>query len=87
MAHAQLKISPFVTSLALVGLAFTLPSWAYDANPEAASGFTQGKTAVSAKKFMAATANPLATNAAYDMLAQGDSAVDAAVMLPKKSGF
>ena len=79
MAHAQLKISPFVTSLALVGLAFTLPSWAYDANPEAASGFTQGKTAVSAKKFMAATANPLATNAAYDMLAQGGSAVDAAV--------
>ena len=87
MAHPQLKNSQLITLLALTGLAFSLPSHAYDANPEAASGFTQGKTAVAAKKFMAATANPLATNAAYDMLAQGGSAVDAAVMLPKKSGF
>ena len=79
MAHAQFKHSPFLTLLALTGLGFTLPSLAYDANPEAASGFTTGKTAVAAKKFMAATANPLATNAAYDMLAKGGSAVDAAV--------
>ena len=79
MAHPQLKKSQLITLLALTGLAFSLPSHAYDANPEAASGFTQGKTAVAAKKFMAATANPLATNAAYDMLAKGGSAVDAAV--------
>lgn len=49
------------------------------ANPEASSGFMQGKKSVSSKKFMAATANPLATQAAYNMLKQGGSAVDAAI--------
>ena len=47
--------------------------------PEAASGFKQGKTSVESKKFMAATANPLATQAAYDILKKGGSAVDAAI--------
>ncbi len=47
-------------------------------NPEAASGFAS-KQAVKANRFMVATANPLATDAAYAMLAQGGSAVDAAI--------
>ena len=46
--------------------------------PEAASGLTE-KTAVAAKKFMVAAANPLATQAGYQILKAGGSAVDAAI--------
>jgi gamma-glutamyltranspeptidase / glutathione hydrolase len=46
--------------------------------PEAASGF-QAKQAVSAQRFMVAAANPLATEAGYDILKAGGSAVDAAI--------
>ena len=46
--------------------------------PEAASGFTE-KTAVAAKKFMIAAANPLASQAGYQILKAGGSAVDAAI--------
>ena len=48
------------------------------AAPEAASGFTE-KTGVAAKKFMIAAANPLATEAGYQMLKAGGSAIDAAI--------
>lgn len=47
-------------------------------DPELATGLTQSKRAT-AKKFMAATANPHATNAAYQVLEKGGSAVDAIV--------
>ena len=46
--------------------------------PESSSGYT-AKTAVTAREFIVATANPLSTEAAYDILAQGGSAVDAAI--------
>ena len=46
--------------------------------PEAASGYTE-KTGVAAKKFMIAAANPLATEAGYQMLKAGGSAIDAAI--------
>ena len=46
--------------------------------PEAASGLTE-KTAVAAKKFMIAAANPLATQAGYQILKAGGSAIDAAI--------
>ena len=46
--------------------------------PESSSGYT-AKTAVTAREFIVATANPLSTQAAYDILAQGGSAVDAAI--------
>src|SRR6187455_148391 len=46
--------------------------------PEGASGWTDRKP-VAARRFLAATANPHATDAAYAMLARGGSAVDAAV--------
>ncbi|MEB0134966.1 gamma-glutamyltransferase [Actimicrobium sp. CCC2.4] len=46
--------------------------------PEAASGYTE-KTGVVAKKFMIASANPLATDAGYQMLKAGGSAIDAAI--------
>jgi len=47
-------------------------------NPEAASGYA-AKQAVSARHFMVATANPLATQAGYRILQAGGSAVDAAI--------
>lgn len=46
--------------------------------PEAASGRTE-KTAVAAKKFMIAAANPLATQAGYQILKAGGSAIDAVI--------
>ena len=46
--------------------------------PEAATGFAP-RPAVYAKRFIAATANRHATNAAYEMLKIGGSAVDAAI--------
>ncbi|MBO1112539.1 gamma-glutamyltransferase [Bordetella petrii] len=47
-------------------------------NPEAASGYT-ARQAVTAQRFMVATANPLATQAGYRILQAGGSAVDAAI--------
>ena len=46
--------------------------------PEAASGFERKQT-VRAQRMMVATANPLASRAAFDTLARGGSALDAAV--------
>jgi gamma-glutamyltranspeptidase / glutathione hydrolase len=46
--------------------------------PEAASGYTE-KAGWTAKKFMAAAAHPLATEAGYRMLKEGGSAIDAAI--------
>jgi gamma-glutamyltranspeptidase / glutathione hydrolase len=49
-----------------------------DIAPESATGFTE-KVVVRARRAMIATANPLATEAGYDILQQGGSAVDAAI--------
>jgi len=49
-----------------------------DIAPESATGFTE-KVVVRASRAMIATANPLATEAGYDILQQGGSAVDAAI--------
>jgi gamma-glutamyltranspeptidase/glutathione hydrolase len=48
------------------------------AAPEAATGFA-ARPAVNAKRFMAATANRHATNAAFEILKIGGSAIDAAI--------
>lgn len=49
-----------------------------DLNPEAGSGFI-AKKAAHAKHFMLASANPLATEAGYEILRKGGSAVDAVI--------
>lgn len=46
--------------------------------PEASSGYTE-KSGWTAKKFMVAAANPLATDAGYQVLKAGGSAIDAAI--------
>lgn len=51
-----------------------------DLNPEAATG-SVSKTLVTARHFMAASANPLATKAGHDVLVEGGSAVDAAIAM------
>lgn len=66
-----------------LGLALLAPpAWprtvSVDLNPEAASGLT-AQHLVRASEFMVASANPLATQAGYDMLAQQGNAVDAAI--------
>src|SRR5215216_1128871 len=54
------------------------PPGSPDIAPESATGFTE-KTVVRASRAMIAAANPLATDAGYDILQQGGSAVDAAI--------
>ena len=46
--------------------------------PEIGSGFKAGKV-VEGQKFMAVTANPHATRAAYEILERGGTVVDAAI--------
>jgi len=73
----RLKI--IALSLALLG---ALPAHAQritpDHAPEIATGYAE-KAGKSAQKFMVAAANPLATQAGYQMLKQGGSAIDAAI--------
>lgn len=49
-----------------------------DRNPESSSGYTE-KSAVHAKRYVLATANPHATQAGYEILRKGGSALDAAI--------
>jgi gamma-glutamyltranspeptidase / glutathione hydrolase len=53
-------------------------TWSVPPQPESASGYTE-KPGWFAKKFMVAAANPLATEAGYEILREGGSAVDAAI--------
>lgn len=72
----MIRIFRFIAaSLLLLGA----PAWAQtERAPEGATGVTK-KPAVFAKRFMAVTAHPEATRAAYDVLKAGGSAADAAV--------
>lgn len=56
----------------------TMPTGADAFAPEQGTGLTQQQQ-VHAKKYMVASANPLATEAGYDILKQGGSAVDAMI--------
>jgi gamma-glutamyltranspeptidase/glutathione hydrolase len=64
-------------SLALATL-LASSAHAQDRAPEIATGYTE-KAGVIAEKFMVASANPHASNAGYEMLKQGGSAIDAAI--------
>jgi gamma-glutamyltranspeptidase / glutathione hydrolase len=77
----------FAASL-LAGCATQSPQFTYTAPilPEAASGFT-AKPGWATKKFAVAAANPLATDAGYQILKAGGSAVDAAVAVQMVLGL
>ena len=65
-------------ALALAGCAATAPESLAPVAPEGASGWT-AKAGVTAPHFMVAAANPLATEAGYQILKVGGSALDAAI--------
>ncbi|KCB34300.1 gamma-glutamyltransferase [Bordetella hinzii] len=80
MSHLSAK-SPVLARLlpgAALALLAAAPAWALDVNPEAGSGY-QAKSLVTARQYMIATANPLASQAGEAMLARGGSAVDAVI--------
>jgi gamma-glutamyltranspeptidase / glutathione hydrolase len=56
----------------------TVPPQAGMQAPERATGYTE-KSGVTAKRYMVAAANPYATDAGYQMLRAGGSAIDAAI--------
>jgi gamma-glutamyltranspeptidase/glutathione hydrolase len=68
----RVVLAGWASALACASATYAQPA------PEGASGWID-KRAVVAQRFLAATANPHATDAAYAMLARGGSAVDAAI--------
>jgi len=81
---SAIRTSVIACATALLAACAAGPGFRYEAPvagmnaPEAASGYAE-KSGVIAKKFMVAAANPLATDAGYQVLKAGGSAVDAAI--------
>ena len=75
----QLLAAAFSTILLVAGCA-SPPPFAYSVplQPESASGYTE-KPGWATSKFAVAAANPLATDAGYQVLKAGGSAIDAAI--------
>ncbi len=89
MTHfTKLGYSAVFAAALLAGCATNQPQFTYTAPilPEAASGFT-AKPGWATKKFAVAAANPLATDAGYQILKAGGSAVDAAVAVQMVLGL
>jgi gamma-glutamyltranspeptidase/glutathione hydrolase len=84
MNPAQSRLRSWLAAVLIVGLAAcatpTAPRFDYAVPqlPEGASGTTD-KPGWSAERFMVAAANPLATDAGYQVLKAGGNAIDAAV--------
>src|SRR5476651_693759 len=82
--ESMLRLKTLARSVALLTLltASSLPAHAQratpDAAPEIATGYSS-KTGWTAQKYMMAAANPLATEAGYQMLKRGGSSIDAAI--------
>ncbi len=80
-----MRIVPFATlssvlAAALLAGCATAPEFAYTVpdQPEGSSGYTE-KPGWTTKKFAVAAANPLATDAGYQVIKAGGSAIDAAI--------
>jgi gamma-glutamyltranspeptidase/glutathione hydrolase len=86
-AHRTMFRSASVCVVALCLLAAcTIPTHTAPLQPEIATGFTR-KTDVVTQKFAVAAANPLATQAGFDILKAGGSAVDAAIAVQMVLGL
>ncbi|HEY0846200.1 MAG TPA: gamma-glutamyltransferase [Noviherbaspirillum sp.] len=78
------RVSPLVAALILLAGCASNPGTLTGSAPtgmqapERATGYTE-KSGVVAKKYMVAAANPLATDAGYQVLRTGGSAIDAAI--------
>jgi gamma-glutamyltranspeptidase/glutathione hydrolase len=76
-----MKLKSKLIVLAAILASAHLPVLAQDSlqkSPEAATGYAE-KAGWAARKYMVAAANPLATEAGYEMLKQGGTAIDAAI--------
>jgi len=76
-----MKLKSKLIVLAAILASAQLPVLAQDSlqkSPEAATGYAE-KAGWAARKYMVAAANPLATEAGYEMLKQGGTAIDAAI--------
>ncbi|MCW7537758.1 gamma-glutamyltransferase [Aquabacterium sp. A7-Y] len=76
----RLPLFPLAAALLLAGCATTPRPFQYNApeQPEAASGYID-KPGWATRRFAVAAANPLATDAGYQVLKAGGSAIDAAI--------
>ena len=74
-------MAPLVALLAALFAACTTAGGDRPSQPEASSAFRAGLATVTAARHMAASANPLATEAGREMLRAGGSAVDAAIAI------
>ena len=90
-SHWKLSVCA-LAALLLAACASSPPGFSYRAPdgatqaPETATGYTE-KPGWSASKFMVAAANPLATDAGYQVLKAGGSAVDAAIAVQMVLGL
>jgi gamma-glutamyltranspeptidase / glutathione hydrolase len=75
---AVAAVAAALMALMLAGCAQPPPALQAEVPPEAGSGYV-AKDGRSAQRFMVAAANPLATEAGYEILRAGGSAVDAAI--------
>jgi gamma-glutamyltranspeptidase / glutathione hydrolase len=80
----RIKMTSIACAALLLTACASTPSFQYKVPetgmqaPEGASGYTE-KAGWTAKKFMVSAANPLATDAGYQVLKAGGSAIDAAI--------
>ena len=87
MTFPSFRLAALAAVLALAGCA-SAPRFDYTPpdQPEAASGYTE-KPGWSARRFAVAAANPLATDAGYQVLKAGGSAIDAAIAVQMVLGL
>jgi gamma-glutamyltranspeptidase/glutathione hydrolase len=78
--HMKLKLALLAAAALVIGCATAPPDFSYQPPllPEAASGYTH-KPGWATSRFAVAAANPLATDAGYQVLKAGGSAIDAAI--------
>ena len=74
----NLKFAPLIAAALLAACAAQSPDASSRLQPEAASGYSE-KPGWATQRFAVAAANPLATDAGYQVLKAGGSAVDAAI--------
>jgi gamma-glutamyltranspeptidase/glutathione hydrolase len=88
LTRITLPLSAIALATLIAGCAFSPSSFNYAVpdQPEGASGYTE-KPGWATRKFAVAAANPLATDAGYQVLKAGGSAVDAAIAVQMVLGL